>query len=286
MKKKQNIQFLKIKIKPFFVIILFLLTSTVTQSQSTNPFLKKSKSKENIYSNSKRTILIVFDASGSMEDKIHGETKIHIAKRVLKEVLESADLDVNLGLRVYGSEKPSGSPLQNCLDSKLLVIPGISNRRTIINEIYKVLPQGFTPITFSLSQAIQDILPYRGDKSIILISDGLETCGGDPCLLAQNIAATNIDLKINVVGFGVKDDWEAQQQLMCVALNTQGKYYSADNADELAQGLRESINKTVTGRILLKSGMNIETSTEETEGYENLPLPKLQSEKLILRKKK
>ena len=284
MKKKQNTQFLTIKIKLIFLFILFLFTGIVTFSQTTNPFLKSSRTKGNVYSDDKRTVLIVFDASGSMEDTIQGETKIHIAKKVLKEVLENADSNVNLGLRVYGSGKPTGSPRYDCSDSKLVVIPNTNNRRTIINEIYKILPQGFTPITFSLSQAIQDIIPYKGEKSIILISDGLETCGGDPCLLAKNIADTNIDLKINVVGFGVRDDWEAQQQLMCVALNTHGRYYSADNSDELAQGLRESINKTVTGRVILKGSMETEVSTEETEGYENLP--KLQSEKLILKRKK
>ena len=284
MKKKLNIQFSTIKIKLTFLLILFLLTGIVTYSQTINPFLKSSRPKGNVYSDDKRTVLIVFDSSGSMEDKIQGETKVHIAKKVLKEVLENADSDVNIGLRVYGSSKPTGSPRYDCLDSKLIVTPGINNRRTIINEIYKILPQGFTPITFSLSQAIQDILPYKGEKSIILISDGLETCGGDPCLLSKNIADTNIDLKINVVGFGIKDYWEAQQQLMCVALNTHGKYYSAENSDELAQGLRESINKTVTGRIILKGSKETEVSTEETEGYENLP--KLQPEKLMLKRSK
>ena len=161
----------------------------------------------------------------------------------------------------------------------------INNRRTIISEIYKVLPKGLTPITYSLSQAIEDLSPYTGEISIILISDGIETCGGDPCALAQNISASNIDLKIDVVGFGIKDDWEAKQQLMCIALNTNGRYFSADNDSELTKGLSESINKAVSGRIItMLSQPQQEVKSEETEGYQNLPM--LQAEKLILKRKK
>ena len=70
---------------------------------------------------------------------------------------------------------------------------------------------------------------------------------------------------------------------MCIALATHGKYISADNDTELTQGLSESINKTVTGRILTMVGKETEASSEETEGYENLPM--LQPEKLLLKKK-
>lgn len=285
MKKKQSTQFLKKKNNLFFIVtFLVLVNCLLAYSQIPNPFLKDSRQKENIYSEDKRSVLIVFDASGSMEEKIHGETKIHIAKRVLKDVLEKADQDVNIGLRVYGATKPTGDPSIDCNDSRLLVVPKINNRRTIINEIYNILPRGFTPITISLSHAVNDLVPYRGEKSIILISDGIETCGGDPCLLSQSLATNNIDLKIDVVGFGIRDDFEAQQQLMCIALNTHGRFFSAESAQELSQSLSESINKTVTGRLILMGGKEFEVKTEETEGYEKLP--KLQAEKLNLKKKK
>ena len=284
MKKKLNTLFLKIKISCFIVLLLIVLTKIYSFSQYENPFLRSKNPKSNSYSDYARTILIVFDASGSMEDKIRDETKIHIAKRVLEDVLMKAEPDIRIGLRVYGASKPTRDPYYDCSDSKLIVAPGTKNRRLIISEIYKVLPQGFTPITYSLSQAVQDLNPYRGEKSIILISDGLETCGGDPCQLASEIAAAMVDLKIDVVGFGIKDDWIAQQQLKCVALNTQGKYFAADSAQELARGLSESINKSVTGRVITMLEKEIEIKTEETEGYENLPM--LQSEMLIFKKRK
>ena len=263
-----------------FILISFFNTAN---SQSSNPFLKNTSQKTNPYTSDNRTVLIVFDASGSMEDKIRGETKIHIAKRVLGDVVEKADTDLNLGLRVYGASNPSGNPYIDCNDSKLLVLPATKNRRSIISEIYKILPRGFTPITYSLSQAVQDLAPYKGEKSIILISDGLETCGGDPCELAQSLIASNIDLKIDVVGFGVKDDFEAQKQLMCIALNTNGRYFSAESDQELTRSISESINKSVTGRIITMINKPVEVQSEETEGYENLPM--LQPEKLILKRK-
>ena len=283
MKKKQNILFLMKSIKLFLFLLFLTSLSTITFSQDINPFLGNKRPKQSPYLSDKRTVLIVFDASASMEDKISGETKIHIAKRVLEDVITKAEPGINIGLRVYGASKPTGNPYFDCSDSKLLVIAATSNRRSIIAEIYKILPRGFTPITYSLSQAVQDLAPYKGEKSIILISDGLETCGGDPCQLSQTLAGGNIGLKIDVVGFGVKDDWEAQQQLMCIALNTNGKYFSAENDAELTSGLSESINKAVTGRIITKIGKPADVKTEETEGYENLPM--LQPEKLILKKK-
>ena len=270
------------KNKLILFFLFCLLISGPVFSTEENPFLKKNK-KENPYTSGARTVLLVFDASGSMEEKIKGETKIHIAKRVLEDVLQKADSDVNIGLRVYGSGKPTGSPSLDCTDSKLLVFPGTNNRRSIISEVYKILPFGFTPITFSLSQAVRDLSPYEGEKSIILISDGLETCGGDPCELAHNVDAQNIDIKIDVVGFGIRDDWEAEEQLMCIALNTHGRYYSADSAEELTRGLQETINKVVTGKLITMVGKDVEITTKETEGYENLPM--IQSEKLELNDK-
>lgn len=262
------------KISFFLFILLFVVSPSF--SQSYNPFLSKSKKSTSPFDKSKRTVLIVFDASGSMEEKIGSETKIHIAKRVLEDVLLKADTEVNLGLRVYGLSNPTGKPYIDCTDSRLLVFPGTNNRRTIISEIHKILPKGFTPITYSLSQAVRDLLPYEGEKSIILISDGQETCGGDPCELAHDINTQNIDLKIDVVGFGIRDDYLAQKQLKCIALNTEGKYFSADSAEELAYGLSQTINKVVTGKIITMLTKPVEVQTEKKQQN----LPKLEAEKL------
>ncbi len=285
MKKKQNILSLKknTKLSIVFSCLLSLFIQTASFAQSSNPFLMDNNQSKSP-SLDKRTILIVLDASASMEDKLYGETKIHIAKRVLEDVLTKANTNINLGLRIYGASKPTGNQSLDCSDSKLVVLPGTNNRRTIISETNKILPRGFTPITYSLSEAVQDISPYNGEKSIILISDGLETCGGDPCQLSKSFINAGIDLKVDVVGFGVKDDWLAQEQLMCIALSTNGKYYSANSPEQLTQGLSTSINESVTGRIITMIGKPIEVQTEETQGYENLPV--LQAEPLNVKKKK
>ncbi len=268
----------------FFLFILFFIVSCTSVFSQSNPFLTNDSIKQNPYKSNFRSVLIVFDASNSMEDKIKGETKIHIAKRVLEDVITKADSNINIGLRVYGASNPTNNQYIDCSDSKLLILPGTNNRRSIISEMYKVLPRGFTPITYSLSQAVQDLIPYNGEKSIILISDGLETCGGDPCKLAQSLLSSGVNLKIDVVGFGVRDDWAAQEQLMCIALNTNGRYFSAENDTELTKGLSESINKSVTGRVITMISKPVEVMSEETQGYEDLP--KLQSEKINLQKKK
>src|SRR3989338_8736374 len=135
--KKLNIRYLTKKSKLFYLLLFFFLYCLGAYSQSSNPFLKSDKPRGNLYSADKRSVLIVFDASGSMEDKINGETKIHIAKRVLENVITKADQNTNIGLRVYGASNPTNNQYIDCSDSKLLVLPNTNNRRAIISEIYK-----------------------------------------------------------------------------------------------------------------------------------------------------
>lgn len=280
MKKKLNIQFLN-KIKLSLILLFFISTNySYSQTQYQNPFLSKKNQIQNTPSNNDRTVLIVFDASRSMEEQIKGETKIHIAKRVLEDVLKKADLDLNIGLRVFGSKEPSGRKDNDCLDSRLVILPSTNNRRSIISEVYKILPQGYTPITYSLIQAVNDLAPYKGEKSIIFIGDGLETCGGDPCGLTHSLKEKGVDLKINVVGFGLKDDISAQEQLMCVALETSGKYFAADNAEELAEGISQSFSETVSGKVITSPVQQTEIEKNKNLNNELQKLPKIQPEKI------
>lgn len=278
MKKKLNIQFLIKLIKLSVVLYLFTLTTLNSYSQFSNPFLKSNNVDSNIYSSDKRTILILFDASYSMGEKLYGETKLHVAKKALEKILLNADPQLNIGLRVFGS----GHNKSICTDSSLFVSPGVNNRRTIVKSIDNILPRENTgtPTAFSLLQAVNDITPYNGEKSIILISDGRATCGVDPCEAVEKMRERGINLKINVVGFDVQSDPEAVKQLKCIATSAKGKYFGANNAKELARGLSESISKNVSGRIIT----NIKKEVKPIPTPEGmLIIPRLQPEKLNIK---
>lgn len=215
-----------------------------------------------------RNVIIILDASNSMADPIQGSTKWEQARRALKETLSSMPPDVRVGLRVYGHKyfKSGGTGFfgifdngqddqKNCVQSELVVPLGVNNRDQMYQQLDFIQPTGRTPITFSIRQALaNDFNNMPGKRSIILISDGRETCSDvDPCTDAVKMVRSGAmkNVKINVVGYGLQDP-VAESQLKCVALSTKAKYYSADTYAKLANSLRDSVKTqySVKARVL------------------------------------
>ncbi len=199
----------------------------------------------------KENVLIILDSSESMSDKINGETKIAVAKRAVNKVLNELPQNVSVGLRVYG-HKTGFLGLDACSASELKVPIGVNNKYRISNELLKIHPVGMTPIYYSLHQAVnRDFGNLCGKKRIILISDGMETCSNSPCDYAIDLVRNKISIKIDVIGFNLTDPI-TESQLKCVALSTKGRFYRANDADELSKGLSSSINssKEVWGKLI------------------------------------
>lgn len=209
-------------------------------------------------------VLILVDASYSMKENLGGgEPKMTSAKRVLESTLARIPPDVNLGLRVFG-ESFSGSPEIDCQRSSLLVPIGNGNRRSIIEAVRNVRPFGLTPLTFALMQAERDLRHVQGSKTVILISDGAETCGGDPCQYIARLHAMGVKLKVDIVGLGLHRERDARAQLNCIAEHSGGKYYDANTAAELANSISNMVNAAISGRVLTKTqSPAINTETQE-----------------------
>ncbi len=238
----------------FAIFSLFLLNASA-QSASNNPFLQ---SKQNIEARAEgsgsRAVLIILDASGSMSDPANGyKTKMLMAKNVLEGVLSKVSDDVKLGLRVYGSSDPSYNPTQDCQDSVLMVPLGLGNKRKIVSAFQSLKPSGATPISLAMREAQRDLANISSDqKSVVLISDGMDTCGFDPCSLARSMDSAGIDIQFNVVGFGLGSDPRALKQMECIAASTDGKFYEANTEGELTESILDGINSynaSVTGTI-------------------------------------
>ncbi len=202
--------------------------------------------------NTPQNILIILDASDSMNDRIDGSSKIQMAKDVVLKTIRSLPPNVNVGLRVYGYRLGSMSGFffgpfggfasddSACKQSKLMVPLGTNNRAAIASELLSVRAVGKTPITYSLKEAIEnDFRGYPGQKTIILISDGRETCSYNPCDLAVDMVRSGVNVKVDTIGFGTHDK-VADDQLRCIALSTKGKFYSVNTADELTKSLQDS----------------------------------------------
>lgn len=210
-------------------------------------------------------VLFLLDASYSMKDKLGGQKKISAAKQVLETALSRIPADVNLGLRVFG-QAFTGIVELDCHQTVLLVPLGKGNRRSIIEKVRRVEPFGMTPLEYALKQAAEsDLRDIRGAKTIILITDGAETCGGDPCRYIRTLPHRGIKLKVDVVGLNLKRDPDARSQLNCIAEASGGKYYDANTSAELIESVSKSVSKAISGKVIMpdnKGTRNIETPPE------------------------
>ena len=182
-------------------------------------------------------ILFVFDASQSMYGRWQSDTKFNIATRLFSGLLDSLRniQDLELALRVYGHQKPF--PPQDCNDSKLEV-PFAKDNIARIKHVLKIIsPSGTTPIAYSLTLAAKDFPPCDHCRNvIILITDGLEECGGDPCAASAELQQKGIALKPFIVGIGKN----FKEQFDCV-----GTYFDASNEKEFSNALKVIISRTL-----------------------------------------
>ncbi|RWP57799.1 VWA domain-containing protein [Mesorhizobium sp.] len=179
-------------------------------------------------------VVIVLDASGSMWAQIDGKPKLEIARESLRTVLQSVPADKEIGFMAYG-HREKGS----CEDIELIVPPQAGSAGAVSTAADSLKFLGKTPLTSAVRQAAE-ALKYTEDKAtVILITDGLETCKGDPCALGKELRAAGVDFTVNVVGFGLTAD--EGKQVACLADNTGGKYIQASDEKALQNALVETI---------------------------------------------
>ncbi len=201
----------------------------------------------------KDKILFIVDFSNSMNERLGRTTKLDAALSTMKETLQMIPEGTNVGLRVYG-HRTGFTPKQSCTASQLLspILP--NNTANIYSKITSINAVGWTPITYSLKQAVFfDFGDTSGKKRIVLISDGGENCDESPCDFVIELMKYRDDIQIDVIALAVGDD-DANNQLKCVALVTSGKFYNANTAAELKKSLQDSLNlkKEVQGMIINK----------------------------------
>lgn len=181
-------------------------------------------------------ILFIFDASNSMAGQWDGERKIDIAREILFEMVDSLEKmpNVEMALRVYGHQSPV--PPQDCSDTKLEVPFSPANASRIRQKLRFINPKGTTPIARSLELAPGDFPPCGNCRNIILlITDGVEACDGDPCLISTRLQKQGIILRPFVIGIGTDPGFK--ETFNCI-----GEYYDAPSKKEF----REALNVVIT----------------------------------------
>ncbi len=178
--------------------------------------------------------IIVLDASGSMWAQIDGSHKITIAREVLDEVLGQLPAEQALGFMAYGHRQKGV-----CSDIELLVAPNAGTSAEIKQAAAKLNPKGKTPLSEAVRQAAEALRYTEEKATVVLITDGLETCDADPCALGRALEENGIGFTAHVVGFGLKEGEGAQ--IACLAEETGGRYLDAANAAELTTALTETV---------------------------------------------
>jgi len=184
-------------------------------------------------------ILFVFDASQSMSGTWESDEKINIARKILTDIVDSLEHvdNVQMALRVYGHQSPV--PPQDCSDTRLEVPFAPNNAARIREKLRHITPKGTTPIAHSLALAVNDFPPCPECRNIIvLITDGIEACDGDPCAVSLELQREGIILKPFVIGIGLDPGF--RETFECV-----GYYYNARQENKFKQTLGFVINQVL-----------------------------------------
>ena len=197
-----------------FLALLLLLPLSATAQDRPNPIL-------------------VMDGSGSMWGQIDGVNKIVIAREVVAEILQDFPADEALGLTVYGHRREG-----DCTDIETVIAPAPGTAQAIVEAVNAINPRGRTPMTDAVIAAAEALGYTDAPATVVLVSDGIETCHPDPCAAARALEQAGADFTAHVVGYDV-DDPVAIGQLQCLAEETGGTFLSASNASELSAALTQ-----------------------------------------------
>src|SRR5699024_9509721 len=211
----------------------------------------------------KQHVALLMDASGSMGAHVNGEVKMTAAKDALKQFVSDLPEDAQVMLRVYG-HKGTGSDADkkmSCNSSEVVYPMNTYDSRSFDNALSEFEPAGWTPLAASIKAAEKDLKKQSGDNTesiVYIISDGEETCGGDPVKAAEQLHESGIATAVNIIGFDVGN--EAQQQLKEVAEAGGGEFTNVDSGEDMLEAAENNISEA-----LQAAEMNMWSAMESTD---------------------
>jgi Ca-activated chloride channel family protein len=184
----------------------------------------------------KSDAMIVFDASGSMatSDYTLKLPRIAQAKQSMAKVIPEVAPLRKLGLIVYGEGE-----YNDCTAIALRLRPTVNAAEPLLHIIERINPRGKTPLTESVRRAAEVLDYTKREAVVVLITDGEETCGGDPCKAATLLKKAGPRLTIHVIGF--RESQSEYFKVRCMADATGGDYVSATSEEELIKALRKTL---------------------------------------------
>jgi Ca-activated chloride channel family protein len=237
--------------KKLIALMGFYLCTCILQQSSAQPALKLINPKQ------LTRILFILDGSQSMMNAWDRSSRMEEAKRILTSICDSlASLpNVEIGLRVYGHQYEQSQ--NNCRDTKLEVAIAKNNIKFIRKKLELLKPKGITPIALTLEKCAIDFPPGPSRNVVILITDGVESCGGDPCEIARQLQIKGIIIKPFVIGLGVPEGIE--EGLDCI-----GQFKNMPNSksfEKLLGSIISNVLSQTTAEVDLMDEANQATET-------------------------
>lgn len=186
---------------------------------------------------------IIVDASGSMNAQLDGKPRIDIAKSSINEIFTGLNAEIALWVFGHNFSNALADKAESCLDVERLT-DFTTDLEKVKSLVMALTAKSWTPLAYSISEVgeyLSSIETEMKDQKMVLIvlSDGLDTCDGDPEAEAAKLRAMGIDVTIHVVGFAV--DAEAKAALEKIALAGGGQYFTANNAGELTDSFEKIV---------------------------------------------
>ncbi len=206
----------------------------------------------------KTRILFLLDASGSMYAKLESDSRINVAKKLLSKTIDSlaGQKNLEIALRVYGHTSPPTA--RNCKDTRLEVPFRENNFEEVKKRLNTITPKGTTLIAHSLLQAAYDFPkePYTRNV-IVLITDGIEECSGDPCAVSEALQSQGIILKPFIIGIGSTEEFKR-------AFDCVGRYYDANTEQGFDNALKVVISQALNNTTAQVNLLDINSKPTET----------------------
>jgi Ca-activated chloride channel homolog len=190
-------------------------------------------------------VMVVLDASSSMKQADAPGPRIDAAKRAIGDLVTALPDGVRVGLMAFGTATgpTKADKAEGCKDVRTLVPVQPLDRAGFTSVVGGIRASGFTPIGTALRAAAAE-LPSAGPRSVVLVSDGEDTCAPpQPCQVASELKAAGVDLVVHTIGFKVEA--KARSELSCVAAATGGSYREASSGADLARTLTSQVQRAI-----------------------------------------
>ncbi|WP_432448370.1 vWA domain-containing protein [Aliiroseovarius marinus] len=200
-------------------------------------------------------LMVVFDASGSMWGQVDGTAKIEIARKVFADLSKTwVQTKQPVGLIAYGHRRKG-----DCGDIELLTRPSAAAAAGLAEVVKGLVPRGKTPLSQAVRMAAEELKYTENAATVVLLSDGRETCDLDPCAVGAELEKLGVDFTAHVIGFDIREAAD-KAQLQCLADSTGGTYLDARNAETLSTAMTKVTQSTSSPTILTTAHVTVSTS--------------------------